>query len=127
MAGHLGVPIGEVLGTHVDEIDVDIAPEEPILWESRGNWFQSRIRAVGGRVYLTERHLVFVPHEIDARYAGKGLIAPLAELERAFVKGVMKTIRVVTHDGTEEKLVLPRRQESADRIDRAIQEAQFRT
>ena len=113
--------IGEVLGIGVE--DVDIAPEEPIVWESRANWFQSRIRAVGGRVYLTERHLIFVPSELETRYAGQGLIAPLADLERAFVKGPMKMIRVVSQAGTEEKFVIPRRQESAERIDRAIQAA----
>jgi len=121
MAGQPGTTLGEALGTTAGVPDA--ALDEIIVWESRANWFQSRIRAVGGRFYITERHLVFIPHEFDASLAGRAWSAPLADLERAYVKGWLKMIRVVFHSGNEEKFVLPRRQESAERINRAIQAA----
>lgn len=115
-------PIGKVLGLSVDA--PAFAPDEMVIWEARANRFQARVRSIGGRIYLTDRQLVFAPNKLERKVAGQAWSAPLAELERAFVKGPMKTVRILSHSGAEEKFVIWPREESAERIDQAIQAAQ---
>lgn len=96
---------------------------EQVRWEARANRFQHKIRAIGGRLYLTDRRLVFAPNKFEERVAGRAWSARLADLERAFVAGPMKTVRVVAHDGEEQRFVLRPQAESAATIDAAIQAA----
>jgi hypothetical protein len=115
-------PIGKLLGLSVDA--PDFASKETVVWDAKANRFQAWVRSIGGRIYLTDRHLVFAPNRFEKKVAGQAWSAPLADLERAFVKGPMKTVRVVSRAGAEEKFVIWPRDESAERIDRAIRAAQ---
>jgi hypothetical protein len=114
-------PLGEVIGLGVDAPEFE--PGEHLIWEARANRFQTRIRAIGGRIYLTDRRLVFVPNRFERHVAGRAWSAQLTGLERAFVKGPMKTVRVVSGEGRQERFVIWPREESARRIDQAIKAA----
>jgi hypothetical protein len=116
----LGVA-GRALGLGVREPVFDDGEE--VRWEARANRFQHKIRAIGGRLYLTDRRLVFVPNKFEEKVAGKAWSARLADLDRAFVAGPMKTVRVVGSDGQEQRFVLRPQVESAATIDAAIQAA----
>ncbi len=112
---------GKVFGLRVREPPFEDGEE--VLWEARANRFQHKIRAIGGRVYLTDRRLVFAPHKFDARIGGKIWSARLADLDRAFVRGPLKSVRVVADGGEEQRFVIWPRVESAARIDAAIKAA----
>lgn len=112
---------GKLLGLRVREPPFEEG--EQIRWEARANRFQNKIRAIGGRIYLTDRRLVFAPHKFDARIGGRIWSAQLADLDRAFAHGRIKSVRVVMRDGEEQRFVIGRRMESAARIDAAIQAA----
>ncbi len=84
---------------------------------------QHRFRSIGGRVYLTDRRLVFAPHKFDERLAGRAWSARLVDLDRAFVKGPLKTVRVEAKDGEKQRFVIWPRVESAATIDAVIQAA----
>lgn len=100
---------------------------EEVRWEARANRFQQRIRSIGGRIYLTDRRLVFAPTKFEEKVAGRAWSAQLADLDRAFVQGPMKTVRVVASDGEKQRFVIWPRLESAARIDAAIQAAKVDT
>jgi len=44
---------------------------ETVEWSKLANRSQSRNRAVGGKLYLTDRRLLFCPHWIDAAFGGR--------------------------------------------------------
>lgn len=100
---------------------------EKVRWEARANRFQNGIRAIGGRIYLTDRRLVFAPNKFEKKIAGRAWSAQLADLDRAFVKGPIKTVRVVASDGEKQRFVIWPRVESATTIDTAIQAAKLDT
>lgn len=124
MADSQDVPFGgagRLLGLQIREPPFEEGEE--VRWEARANRFQNRIRSIGGRIYLTDRRLVFAPHKFDEKLRGKTWSARLADLDRAFVQGPMKFVRVVASDGGEERFVISPRAESAARIDAAIKAA----
>lgn len=94
-------------------------------WEARANRFQHRLRAAGGRIYLTDRRLVFAPHKLDSKLAGRVWSARLTDLDRAFIAGArpMRTVRVIARNGEEQRFVAWPKEESAATIDAAIQAA----
>jgi hypothetical protein len=113
--------IGKVIGLRVDAPEVE--PDEQVVWEARANRFQARVRSIGGRIYLTDRRLIFAPNRFERKVGGRAWGARLIDLECAFVKGPMKTVRVVSGAGAEERFVIWPREESAKRINQAIEEA----
>jgi len=112
---------GKLLGLRVREPSFEEGEE--VRWEARANRFQNKIRAIGGRIYLTDRRLVFAPHKFDAKIGGRLWSANLINLERAFVRGPMKTVRIVASNGEEQRFVIWPRVEAAAMIDAAIQAA----
>lgn len=112
---------GRLLGLRVREPAFEDGEE--VRWEARANRFQWKIRAIGGRIYLTDRRLVFAPHKFDARLRGHPWSARLVDLDRAYVGGPMKTVRVVASNGEEQRFVMWPRGESAATVDAAIQAA----
>ena len=46
-------------------IEPELCPEEEALWSDRANRFQNKPRAVGGRLYITDRRLVFAGNEFE--------------------------------------------------------------
>jgi hypothetical protein len=112
---------GRVLGLRVREPEFEEGEE--VHWEARANRFQQRFRAIGGRVYLTDRRLVFAPTKFEEKIVGRAWSARLLDLDRAFVQGPMKTVRVVASDGETQRFVIWPRVESAVTIDAAIKTA----
>ena len=112
---------GQALGLRVREPAFEEGEE--VRWEARANRFQQRIRAIGGRIYLTDRRLVFAPNKFEERIVGRAWSARLVDLDRAFVRGPLKTVRVVSSDGETQRFVIWPRVESAATIDTAIQKA----
>jgi hypothetical protein len=112
---------GQALGLRVREPIFEEGEE--VRWEARANRFQQRFRAIGGRIYLTDRRLVFAPTKFEEKVAGRTWSARLLDLERAHVQGPMKTVRVVADDGETQRFVIWPRVESAATIDAAIQTA----
>ena len=114
-------PAGQVLGLRVSEPTFEEGEE--VCWEARANRFQQGIRSIGGRIYLTERRLVFAPNKVETRIGGRAWDARLVDLDRAFVKGPMKFVRVVSKSDEKQRFVIWPRVESAATIDAAIQAA----
>lgn len=112
---------GQALGLRVREPTFEDGEE--VRWEARANRFQRKIRSIGGRVYLTDRRLVFAPTKFEEKIAGHAWSAQLTDLDRAFVQGLLKTVRVVANDGEMQRFVIWPRVESAAMIDAAIQAA----
>ena len=114
---------GQVLGLRVREPTFEEGEE--VRWEARANRFQQKIRSIGGRIYLTDRRLVFAPHKFDEKLGGRAWSARLSDLDRAFVRGLLKNVRVVAKDGEMHRFVIWPRVESAEKIDAAIQAAKI--
>ncbi len=64
-----------------DETDLATRDGETIRHSETGNRTQNRRRAVGGRLWVTDRRLVFRPHDFDDGLAGKGRDVPLDDVE----------------------------------------------
>jgi hypothetical protein len=84
---------------------------------------QRRIRAVGGRLYLTDRRLIFGRSRLEALLGGKEWSASLAELSYATPQDRVKTIHIGTAGEGVERFIIGSKKESAEIIDRAIREA----
>lgn len=113
--------VGRVLGLRVRQPELE--PEEKIRYEARANRFQQKIRSVGGRLYLTDRRLIFAPSRFETRVGGKAWSARLQDLERAFADGSIRTVRVVTSGGQDQRFVVGQKDETAATIDAAIRMA----
>ncbi|HVV49150.1 MAG TPA: hypothetical protein VHO06_05795 [Polyangia bacterium] len=112
---------GRMFGLSVREPEFEEGEE--VRREFRANRWQHRIRAVGGRLYLTDRRLIFVPHKFDSKLGGRRWSARLQDLEGSSPGGGPRTIRVEVHDGRDQRFVIPDRTETAAVIDEAIQDA----
>lgn len=113
--------VGRVLGLRVRQPELE--PGEEIRWEARANRFQLKIRSVGGRLYLTDRRLIFAPNKFESRVGGKVWSDRLRDLEQAFSDGSIRTVRVVTRGGQGQRFVVGEKGETAATIDTAIQMA----
>lgn len=50
-----------------------LASEEALLHKYPTNYFSGEARPYGGRLYVTDRRLVFLPHRIDAMFGGSNV------------------------------------------------------
>lgn len=103
-------------------IEPELRPGERIVWEAKANRYQSKLRAVGGRLYLTDRRLVFARHEFDASIGGEEWSAPLTEIEGVDVAGLRRLVHVHLGGETERFVVWPS-EDSADLIRGAAEAA----
>lgn len=58
-----------------------LAGDETLIWKKLANRTQGA-RAVGGRLFLTDRRLMFQPNRIDAVLRGRAWSTPLTLIER---------------------------------------------
>jgi len=113
----LGMPDEEALATR---------EEETVRHSETCNRTQNRRRAVGGRLWVTDRRLVFRPHDFDDSLAGRSLAVSLDEiatvgtepsslhprrflrrpLDALFGGGLRTRLRVETVDGETDLLVV---------------------
>ena len=92
----------------------ELRPDEEVLWSAKASRFQSKFRSVGGKLFLTDRRLVFARHEIDANLGGEEWDAPLEDLVDAEVKGALKHVFVTRRDGDVERFVVWPAKKSAE-------------
>jgi hypothetical protein len=108
---------------------VPIEADENVAWSARAN-HSAGWRAVGGRLHLTERRLLFRPNGIERTLLfGKEWEAPRAQL-RAFgvePKGrglfdgsLRERLRVETTTGPPQFFVVPKPSDVADRLTREL-------
>ena len=107
-------------------------PGEQLLWSARANQTQSSARAVGGRLYLTNRRLLFAPHALDNATGGTRWGADLAAITEVgteprtwnpFDGGLRSRLRIVLADGTTALFVVNRLTEVQERIRAALASA----
>lgn len=100
-----------------DRIQEDLEQGEALTWSRRANRFQGS-RAVGGRLALTDRRLMFAPHRFDAALVGRRWEAKLDEIRTAGIEprgssvkglfggGMRKRLRIRTAAGDEEHFLV---------------------
>ncbi len=117
---------GQKLGLRVP--DPRLEDGETVRWRGRANRFQGKVWAVGGWLFLTDRRLIFVPNKLESRvFLAKTWSAGLGDLDRAVVGGgPLRTIAVVGRDGGSMRFVVGSREDTAAKIDAAIQAARQR-
>ncbi|MBQ6639698.1 MAG: hypothetical protein IJH84_01545 [Saccharopolyspora sp.] len=91
---------------------------EIVTWRRWANRTQSNSRAAGGRLYLTNRRVLFCPHAFDANTGGEYRSIPLAaitevgkqprtlNLRAAYNGGLRTRLRIDCADGSTELFVL---------------------
>ena len=93
----------------------DLSQSETVVWNRAANRTQSRGRAVGGRLYLTQERLVFEPNRLDALTGGAGWQTPLGRIAgvgsqapdgNAFSGGMRTRLRLDLADGSVELFVV---------------------
>ena len=109
--------IGRLFGLVVPEPAFEEGEE--VRWEVRANHFQAKIRAVGGRLYLTNRRLIFTPTKFEKRIRGRLWIMGLADLDSATV-GSMRFIRLLAKDGSRQRFVVYEKEAVVEKLNAAI-------
>lgn len=61
--------------------DHDALENETVSWEKGCNRTQSSGRAVGGKMFVTNKRVLFSPHHFDAALGGEKLSIPLEAIE----------------------------------------------
>jgi hypothetical protein len=62
------------------ELQDMLEDDEQLIWSRRANRTQGPARAVGGRLYLTNRRLLFLPHALDGDIEGHVWWCPVSEI-----------------------------------------------
>ena len=94
----------------------DVEEGEQVRWSRNANRFQGN-RGVGGKLFCTDRRLLFSPHRFDGVLGGKTFSVPLAQIagvdkepkgsgkQGAFGGGLRDRLRLRLADGREELCV----------------------
>ena len=114
--------VGRLMGLRV--VPPKLQAGEEVKWSERANRLQRRLRAVGGRLFLTNDRLIFGRNKLEALLGGSEWSAPLSELASASVNGGrMKIVRVEKRDGSIERFRIADANQSAAVISAAIRGA----
>jgi hypothetical protein len=106
----------------------DVHDPEKIRWKKFANRTQGN-PAVGGRLYLTDRRLIFEPNRIDAATKGRPWSASLDSIEgvgtdspngNLFSGGVRTRLRLDLDDGRSEYFVVNGVQDVIEVIEKAV-------
>ncbi len=110
---------------------VEAEPDERVVWSQLANRVQSSHRAVGGKLFLTDRRLIFCPHWIDAVTGGRTWSLPLSDVGGVGIKpkggdrfagGLRDRLRIDSADGDEQMFVVKRLDEVVARLEAASHE-----
>ena len=110
--------------------EADAEPDEQVVWSRAANRTQSSSRAVGGKLFLTDRRLVFCPQWIDAITGGQRWSVGLSEVSGVGVQpkggdrlggGLRDRLRLELADGGHELFVINHLSELVERLDGARQ------
>jgi hypothetical protein len=88
---------------------------ERLVHEILGNRWQSRWRATGGKLFLTDRRVVFNPHALEMRLLGRPWEAPLERVRAVGIEprslswsGLRRRLKLRLDDGTDELFTVNR-------------------
>jgi hypothetical protein len=104
---------------------VDAQPQEEVVWSQGANRIQPSGRAVGGKLFLTDRRLVFCPHWVDGATGGKTWDVGLVEVTAvgtAAKGGRRERLRIKLADGEEQLFVVNRLADVVSTLEAARQE-----
>jgi hypothetical protein len=110
---------------------VEAESDERVSWSQLANRVQSSHRAIGGKLFLTDRRLVFCPHWVDAATGGKTWSVPLADVAGVgitpkggdrFAGGLRDRLRIELADGGHQLFVIKRLDDVVTRLGGAIDE-----
>jgi hypothetical protein len=114
--------IGKLMGLRV--VPPELEAGEGVVWSKRANRFQNRLRAVGGRLFLTDNRLIFGRSKLERLLGGKEWSAPLSVLVSASTTDSrLKVVRIEKADGGIERFRIPNAEQSMAVLDAAIKEA----
>ncbi|WP_194820343.1 hypothetical protein [Nocardia sp. XZ_19_385] len=109
-----------------------LADSETVTWKHFANHSQSRNRAIGGRLYLTQTRLLFEPNQLDGATGGRSWHAPLGAIRAVgaqeadgslFNGGLRRRLRLELSDGSVELFVVNKLDEVLGILDQAIRNA----
>jgi hypothetical protein len=92
------------------QIHPDLAPGEEVRWKAYANRVLSDSTTAGGRLFVTDRRVLFQPNRVDRRLGRKAWESPLeavTEVEtvgrdaRLFAGGPRKRLGIKNTDGEE--------------------------
>ncbi len=104
-------------------------PGEVVLWARFANRTQGGYRAVGGKLFLTNQRLLFLPNRVDAALGGHAWEAELADVRGVgrqparrrptmlFSGGLRDRLRVVLNQGPVELFVVNQLEEVIARLE----------
>lgn len=107
---------------------IPLLVNESVIEEFVANYSQSSFRAVGGKLIVTNRRVVFTPHHLDAATAGRTVSIPLVEIAAVGVQerggnvlsgSLRKRLRIETHSGSTKLFVVNGRRHVIAVIDEA--------
>lgn len=101
---------------------LEAEPQEQVAWSQGANRIQKSGRAVGGKLFLTDRRLVFCPHWVDGATGGKTWetqLAKVAAIGTAPKAGRRERLRIELADGEQELFVVNRLTEVVSRLEAA--------
>ncbi len=84
------------MGRWVDE--PALAPGERVVWTTLANRQQGSYRAIGGRLFLTNIRLIFMPNRIDSATGGLAWSRDLADVRRVAIEPRHFGVPFVTSD-----------------------------
>jgi hypothetical protein len=100
---------------------------ERLLWSCNANRVLAR-RAAGGRLFLTDKRVLFLPHRIDRLFGGRPWIRERAEITVGessrrggpFTGGGRKKLVLRVADGTDEVFVVNRLSEKLAELEKLL-------
>ena len=75
--------------------DFDLGDDEELRFEARANRTQNRRRAVGGKLFVTDRRVGFRPHSFDDTLGGKHVDAPLEAVETVATEPARRSLGAI--------------------------------
>jgi hypothetical protein len=82
---------------------MDLQPGENETFSKRANYSAGK-RAVGGRLYVTDRRLVFEAHGFDKALGGKSVDVPLRDVTAVSVEPKGSFVKNLTSGGIRDRL-----------------------
>lgn len=113
---------GRLMGLRV--IPPELHAGEKVLWSERANRLQHKLRAVGGRVYLTNQRLIFGRSRLESLLRGEEWSTPLTDIAAATAaEDLLVNLCIEMVDGKVERFRIANRDQSVAVIDAARRRA----
>lgn len=106
----------------------DLLPDEKEVWSRLANRTQGRWRAVGGKLFLTNKRVIFLPYFFDAMLSGDQWLVERSNVAKVdtvqpdggmFSGGLRERVRVSLKDGSESLFVVTDPRDTAHKMQEA--------